>query len=152
MLAQLGWSQEFLGQEIHSDPATVSRWLNGRVRPSKTTLARIAHATKIDFKWLLSGEGEMRPHDETEPSGQNIRELLRMTSRILSSASEYRQPLSDDIRMFYRAMNTEEEMRGSEQEVVALRAELAELKDMVRTLVEESSSPRKGRLSGRKQR
>lgn len=128
MLSQLAWSQDRLGREIHSDPATVSRWLNGRVRPSKSTLGRIAHATQVDLQWLLTGEGRMRPHDELEPDGRSVRELLEMVSKVMASGSDYRGPLADSIRMFYRAMIMEEEMRGMEQEVMVLRTELGKFR------------------------
>lgn len=134
MVAGLGWSQERLAREIHSDPATVSRWLNGRVRPSKTTLARIAHATNVDFHWLLTGEGEMRPHDEPEYSGHNNRELLEMVAKVLVAGEEFRQPLVASIRALYRAACREEEVRAVEKEMVALRTEVADLKKMIQRL------------------
>ena len=139
---QLGWSQERLGKEIHSDPATISRWLNGKVRPSKTTLGRIAHATQIDFEWLLTGEGQMRPNDETELSGCNHRELLEMVSKVLSSGGEHAHALAENIRMHYRAVSVEEELRGLEQEVVSMRAEQLKLKGVIRAMEKQFSSLR----------
>lgn len=133
-LTQIGWSQERLGREIHSNPATISRWLNGKIPPSRTTLQRIAHATKVNAQWLLTGEGEMRAVGGVAASSAESGEILQMASRVLDSRSEYRHVLAANIRAFYQALRSEEEMKDVKQEVVALRSEIAELKGMMLSL------------------
>lgn len=134
VLVRLAWSQERLAQEIHSDPATISRWLNGKVKPSKTALGRIAHATHVDLEWLLTGNGRMRPHDAMEPSGRNQRELLEMVAKVIAHGGDFAQALADNIRMYYRALSMEEEMRGLEEEVVAMRNERQQLKGAIKEM------------------
>jgi len=59
LIERLGWSQERLANEIVTSPSTVSRWLSGKMPPSKTSLRRIAGATGVNQEWLLTGQGQM---------------------------------------------------------------------------------------------
>lgn len=61
VIDKLGWSQERLASEIVTSPSTVSRWLGGKMPPSKTSLRRIAQTCGVSLGWLVSGEGYMIP-------------------------------------------------------------------------------------------
>jgi len=63
---------DYLGVE----PATVSSWMNDRIRPSKQTLILWAMQTEVSIGWLESGElEEVRPEGFEPPAYWSVAEL-----------------------------------------------------------------------------
>jgi transcriptional regulator with XRE-family HTH domain len=92
-------SQESLGQLVHIEAATLSRYENGHLAPRFATLGRLAATLKVRVKDLVGEEGARAaaprlPRDQTEllrdyeALPAELRRVARQLLRGLRKASE----------------------------------------------------------------
>lgn len=60
--------QAKLASKLDIATRTLQRWEKGEQVPDSNYLMRIAKHTKVSPHWLLTGEGEMFPHQDNEPN------------------------------------------------------------------------------------
>lgn len=141
LLTALSWSQTRLAEEAKTHPPTVNRWITGKTRPSRRTLARIAEITGCNLGWLQDGKGEIfalpawarddigtsgaQSDDKLErlppewlgPSRKNrISDLLTRAAIVLDSSDAYRIALAATINALYKAIETEKELTELKRE------------------------------------
>jgi transcriptional regulator with XRE-family HTH domain len=58
---EAGLSQAALSRRMYVTQPTVSDWESGRKAPHVKNLIRLALLLGVDFEWLSTGRGEMRP-------------------------------------------------------------------------------------------
>ena len=145
LLTALSWSQTRLAEEAKTHPPTVNRWITGKTKPSRRTLARIAEITGCSLGWLQDGKGEMfglpawvsddtaddtakngtknddnlehLPPEWLGPSRRNrISNLLTRAAIVLESSDAHRIALAATINALYKAIETEKELTELKRE------------------------------------
>lgn len=125
---------------------TMSGYLNGLSEPNRENLVKIARACKVTVGWLADGEMEERPPIAAgfDKEGINPAEGRLMTDLVLMSGTQYAEALWSNLKSFAEAVRKEAQVKELERKVeagfrqsnsenAALRAEIAELKDLIRS-------------------
>ena len=58
MLAEKKRTNNWLAEQLHKDPATISKWCTNNAQPSLETLLEIARVLEVDIKDLLHSSKE----------------------------------------------------------------------------------------------
>lgn len=67
-LRMIGSSSQEIAELMGVTPTTVSRWLNGRTKPSRAVLMIWSDMTGVDLHWLETGEGWAPRGSNPEPA------------------------------------------------------------------------------------
>jgi transcriptional regulator with XRE-family HTH domain len=146
MAAKLGISQ-----------GTLSDLENDNTTPSADTIASLVRNTDIDLKWLFTGQETLYNKDRVETLRQvqegiynkdrmdhavsaDLGDLLKMTTAILMSPTEYSGSLAANIKSFYRSLEMEKRTAKLEGECDELRKRVAALEDALK-LVSPQAEP-----------
>jgi hypothetical protein len=124
---------------------------NGKIADTGVILAK---TPDINVNWLKTGEGPMlkqeqqrsrlrKTHEiyvpgdaeEDERSEQpSSSDMLIMTAKVLESNTVYRSALASNIRAFFQAVQGEAEMSDMREKMDQLMSDMAEMKDLIRSL------------------
>lgn len=138
---------------------TMQGYVDGRF-PKFNHLVRIRETYGVNLDWLMTGEGEVYNKDrkgrivaEEEPpytvqknctgvdlaslAGlEGLGDLLKMTTAILTSKTEYSGSLAANIRSFYHSLELEKRTAKLESECDELRKEVVDLRKEVAAMRE----------------
>ncbi|SPD73766.1 hypothetical protein PITCH_A1940006 [uncultured Desulfobacterium sp.] len=113
-------------------PSTFQNYINGRP-PHIDHLLHIRETFQVNLDWLLTGEGEMKKSEaekgeddvfilyKEEDVDPEVADLLRMTSEIVRSDTEYADSLKANIRSFYHSVELEKRLSKNESDISLIK-------------------------------
>ena len=102
----------------------------------------LAHPhAKGSMAQTMSIDPTLGPGQTTQSQEIPNSEMMYMTSVVLESSTVYRSALASNIRAFYQAVKGEQEVDDLRKEIMKLREDMAELKELMRS----ANSPEKKR-------
>ena len=122
---------------------SIRNYLKG-TEPTRPTMVKIARACNVTVGWLADGEGEEPAQSSGgDKEGINTAEGRLMTDLVLMSGTQYAEALWSNLKSFAEAVRKEAQVKELERKVeagfkqsnsenLALRNEIAELKELVR--------------------
>ncbi len=118
LVDHLRWTQKKLAQEININERTISRWMTEEVAPRNRNILKICRATGCNPRYLTGDETTMFLVNSLDPveldkyaEKQEERILLEQVLYVLNSETDYSKVLDHNIKVFYRAVKTEEANR-----------------------------------------
>lgn len=127
LVDHLRWTQKKLAREMKIAEHTISRWIAKGVTPRNRNILKICRATGCNPRFLSGDATTMFLVNSLDPvkpktgydkhGGGGVRfhpeerKLLEQARYVLGSEKGYSKALSQNIKMFYRAVKTEEANR-----------------------------------------
>ena len=118
LIDHLRWTQKKLAREININERTISRWMTEEVAPRNRNILKICRATGCNPRYLTGDETTMFLVNSLDPvkldkyaEKQEERILLEQVLYVLNSETDYSKVLDHNIKVFYRAVKTEEANR-----------------------------------------
>lgn len=76
LIKGLGYAQKDVARLTGIPKATVNRWTSGQSWPSAKHIFLLGKVLRVDPRWLITGQGKKRPHDDSYEEDEQSVHLL----------------------------------------------------------------------------
>ena len=115
----------YIGRQLGVEKQTVYKWRDGRTKPTRKMMRKIAETTGKSPVWLMSNKSELSRSSELESqSGTNVPKKLASQLRLVDTAPASSTDALDTLQQLYSQLPSAEDQRAIDEVLAMVKREM----------------------------